>query len=57
MTAINFTADRDEIKKMLSTLGCDEADQDLLLDKLYCDDKAYQRYFNNARKLNKQISD
>ncbi len=56
MTAINFTADRDEIKKMLSTLGVNDSDHYLILDRLYYDDKAYQRYLNNAKKLNKQSS-
>jgi len=57
MAVIDFRAERNEIKTSLTKMGINNSDHYLILEKLYKDDAAYQRYLNNARKLNKQSSD
>lgn len=50
MGVINLKAEQREISEWLTSIGCHETDQHLILDRLKVDQEAHLRYLNNARK-------
>lgn len=50
MGLINLKKERQEIAAWLTSIGCHETDQHLILDRLKTDPAAHVRYLNNARR-------
>ena len=50
MAVINLKAEQREISEWLTSIGCHETDQHLILDRLKVDQEAHLRYLDNARK-------
>lgn len=46
---INYRAEQREISEWLTSIGCHQADQHLIMDKLKADQEAHLRYLENAR--------
>lgn len=49
MGVINYQAEQREIEQWLTSIGCHQADQHLILDKLKTNPEAHLRYLQTAR--------